>query len=185
MIDKILIHTCCADCLLNALSFLEEKEYINQNSEILSLFYNPNIHPRAEYLERLNAVKKILPDLKKRWSINIIIPSYSPKEYMSKVLLSNSKNRCDNCWEVRIKFLFEYAKKENIHYLTTTLLTSHYQEKDRILKIAKDTNKNYNLEFVELDSSLNETHSGFYKQNYCGCCFSLTEKMVGSINNLK
>ena len=30
-----------------------------------------------------------------------------------------------------------------------------------------------------------ETHSGFYKQNYCGCCFSLTEKMIGSINNLK
>ncbi|HNW33196.1 MAG TPA: epoxyqueuosine reductase QueH, partial [Candidatus Dojkabacteria bacterium] len=113
MIDKILIHTCCADCLLNALSFLEEKEYINQNSEILSLFYNPNIHPRAEYLERLNAVKKILPDLKKRWSINIIIPSYSPKEYMSKILLSKGKNRCDNCWEMRIKFLFEYAKKEN------------------------------------------------------------------------
>lgn len=181
--DKILIHTCCADCLLNALNYLNKGEYINNDSEIISLFYNPNIHPRAEYLERLNAVKKILPDLKKHWNIKIVIPNYSPKEYMKKILSNKDVNRCDKCWELRINYLFEYAKKENINNLTTTLLTSHYQEKERIMQVVNMLNKKYNLNFVEIDSSLNEKHSGFYKQNYCGCCFSLTEKMISPFNN--
>ena len=58
---NILIHTCCADCLLNTLSSLSKQK------DITVLFYNPNIHPRAEFLERLNAVKIVLqeyPDVK-------------------------------------------------------------------------------------------------------------------------
>lgn len=180
MENNIVIHTCCADCLLNALTNLESRGVINSKTSIISLFYNPNIHPRAEFYERLNAVKKIFPKLKEKWNIKLVIPDYSPKEYMKEILEKGSENRCGLCWELRLRFAFEYAKKNEFKNLTTTLLTSHYQDKEILEKIAKKIGKKYNIKFHTIDDSSNKVHSGFYKQNYCGCCFSLTEKMVNS-----
>lgn len=183
ILEDLVIHTCCADCLLNALENLEKKELINNKTRIISLFYNPNIHPRAEYLERLEAVKKIFPKLKERWDIKLVIPNYSPKEYIKEVLKDRDSNRCHVCWDLRLEYLLQYAKKNVIENVTTTLLTSHYQEKEIIAEIAKKLNKKYKKNFIVIDDTSNEIHSGFYKQNYCGCCFSLTEKMVSFKNN--
>ena len=51
---KLLIHTCCADCLLKMIDSLKD-----ESAEIVGYFYNPNIHPRSEYLTRLKAAQKI------------------------------------------------------------------------------------------------------------------------------
>ena len=180
MLKNLVIHSCCADCLLNALENLESREEIGEKTEIISLFYNPNIHPRAEYLERLEAVKKILPQLKQRWNIKLVIPNYSPKEYMNEVMKGNTRmgDRCIKCWEVRLGYSLKYAKENGFKNITTTLLTSHYQAKDMILEIMRELIKKYELNVIKIDESSNKKHSGFYKQNYCGCCFSLNEKMV-------
>ena len=77
--EKFLIHTCCADCFLNTIGYLENEGIINNQTEITSFFYNPNIHPRSEYIERLNALKKILSK-----DIKLVIPNYRPTDY-SKV----------------------------------------------------------------------------------------------------
>jgi len=180
MENSLLIHTCCADCLLNALTNLESRGVINSKTNLVSLFYNPNIHPRAEFYERLNAVKKILPQLKEKWDIRLVIPDYSPKEYIKKILEKGSRERCELCWELRLEHAFEYAKENGFEKFTTTLLTSHYQDRDILEGIAKKIGAKYKIEFLNLDDSSNKVHSGFYKQNYCGCCFSLTEKMVSS-----
>jgi len=180
MENNIVIHTCCADCLLNALTNLKSRGVINQKTKIVSLFYNPNIHPRSEFYERLNAVKKIFPQLKEKWDIKLVIPDYSPKEYMRQILKKEKKNRCELCWELRLEYTFRYAKENDFKNLTTTLLTSHYQDRENIENIANLINKKYKRNFILLNNSSNKVHSGFYKQNYCGCCFSLTEKMVKS-----
>lgn len=60
--------------------------------------------------------------------------------------------------------------------MTTTLLSSHYQNKEIIEKIGKDLEKEYKIKFLipkEINKELKT--SGFYKQNYCGCCYSLVE----------
>lgn len=179
---NLLIHTCCADCLLNALLNLEDRKLINSKTEITSLFYNPNIHPRTEYLERLKAVQKILPQLQEKWNIKLVIPNYSPKEYMGEIMKGDREvgERCMKCWRLRLEYSLRYAKENNIENVTTTLLTSHYQSKKNILSILNELRKKYELNVVEIDSGSNEKHGGFYKQNYCGCCFSLVEKMIES-----
>ena len=83
MEKSILIHTCCADCLLNTLSSLKTQE----NPTVL--FYNPNIHPRAEFLERLNAIKIVLMDYP---NIKLIIPDYRPSEYFESI--KKEEKRC-------------------------------------------------------------------------------------------
>jgi len=173
--NKILIHTCCADCFLNTLEYLEKEGIINNQTKVFSFFYNPNIHPKSEYIERLNALKKIL-----RGNIKLIVPDYKPVEYFKSI--KEEKERCIGCWEIRLRKLFEYAKNNNICNVTSTLLVSLYQEREKILKIAERLNKEYELNFVNIDSRHNCKHKGFYKQNFCGCCYSLVEKMTKKVN---
>ena len=171
---KILIHTCCADCLLNSVNYLKKKKLIDNSSKIVSLFYNPNIHPRSEYLARLKAVKKVIGE-----DIRLVVPDYKPKEHITAIKnLTRKDRRCSLCWDLRIKFLFNYAKENEFDVVTTTLLTSPYQNRKEILEIGKKYEKEYGIKFLKVGSEENCKNVGFYKQNYCGCCFSLVEKML-------
>jgi predicted adenine nucleotide alpha hydrolase (AANH) superfamily ATPase len=170
MIKDVLIHTCCADCFLNSVDYLKEENITNNSTNVLSYFSNPNIHPRSEYVERLNAVKKVLPN-----DVQLIIPDYRPHEYFESI--KGKKKRCFGCWEVRLKSLFQYAKENSFNNITSTLLVSQYQNREEIFKVAQELNKAYSLNFINIDARHNSRRVGFYKQNYCGCCFSLVEKM--------
>ena len=166
MKESILIHTCCADCLLNTLT------YLYTHRDITVLFYNPNIHPRAEFLERLNAVKIVLKDFP---NIKLLIPDYKPSEYFESI--KKEKTRCIGCWKQRLGHLFAYAKEHNFKYVTSTLINSSYQNREEILKIAHNLENIYSIDFITPKECKQEVHKGFYKQNFCGCCYSLVERM--------
>lgn len=168
---KILIHTCCADCFLNAINYLKKNDLLHDEQKISAFFYNPNIHPKSEYTERMNALKKVLPDY-----VELIIPDYKPSEYL-EAERNKTRSRCINCWDLRIKKLFEYAKEKGFDNVTTTLLTSHYQDADIIVALGNKYSKEYGINFIKISNECNCKNTGFYKQNYCGCCYSLVEKM--------
>ncbi len=172
---KILIHTCCADCLLKMVDSLKRNE-----KEVVAYFYNPNIHPRAEYLARLNAAKKITEENK----IDLVVADWNPKEWFKTNPPKSpfdkgdflKSSRCENCWKLRLEKTFEYAKKNNFEAVSTTLLTSHYQNKDKIEKIGKELEDKFKIKFLVPEKiSCDLKTTGFYKQNYCGCCYSLVE----------
>lgn len=165
---KLLLHSCCADCILK---FVESIKLEKGIDEIVAYFYNPNIHPRAEYLARLKAIQKVTEENK----IKLVVPDWSPKEYFK--VIKDKNNRCKKCWNLRLSKTFEYAKLNNFEMVSTTLLSSHYQNKKIIEKIGKDLEKEFKIKFLvpkKIDRELKT--SGFYKQNYCGCCFSLIEE---------
>lgn len=184
---SILIHACCADCLLKLLSALKTEDDFDSNQALI-LFYNPNIYPREEYQSRLKAVKKVALD----FGIKLSVPNYKPQEYfeavggldladensnISRVNIPSKKNRCPKCWNLRLDFAFKMAKTESFSAVTSTLLSSSYQDQDQIRKIALALAKKYTVEFHEvknIDHCLKTC--GFYKQNFCGCLYSLIEK---------
>ncbi len=51
--EKILLHLCCAPCSPHPINLLEK------DFDITLFFYNPNIHPESEYIDRLEEVKKL------------------------------------------------------------------------------------------------------------------------------
>ena len=162
---KILIHTCCADCLLKMADSLKD-----ESVEIEGYFYNPNIHPRSEYLARLKAAQKIGEENK----IKLIVPDWSPKEWFREI--KENKNRCEKCWKLRLGKTFEYAKNNGFEIVSSTLVTSHYQNKEKIREIGKNLEKQFGIKFLVPEKVSSELKtSGFYKQNYCGCCYSLVE----------
>jgi len=175
MIDNIVIHTCCADCLIHLVESLSEEKKISKDTNITLLFYNPNIHPKTEYMERLNSLKIVLKEKYADWEIKLVIPDYKPQEYFESIV--GKAKRCLGCWELRLSNAFEYARAHDIHYVSSTLLGSHYQDKDTIKEIAKQL-EDKDTQIVTSDQEHEHPmNRGFYKQNFCGCCYSLNEKL--------
>lgn len=174
--ERVLIHACCADCLSKIITDKTIEEF---EKEVY--FYNPNIHPRSEYLARLKAIQGVCLNN----NIKLTIADWSPKEYFNAIKeLQTSKSiytkqRCLACWRLRIGMSLEYAIKSNFHFFTSTLLTSHYMDHDKIIEIAKDLLGNREIGMKLIVPSIeccDVKTGGFYKQNYCGCIYSLLEK---------
>jgi predicted adenine nucleotide alpha hydrolase (AANH) superfamily ATPase len=173
---KILIHACCADCLLKFVDSIK-----TENKEILEIegyFYNPNIHPRSEYLARLKAIKKIAEEN----GIKLVAADWSPREWFNNVkttlpsLKKGGNMRCEGCWELRLRKTFEYAKEKGFELVSSTLITSHYQNSEKIGQIANELEKEFGIKFLTPKKVNKDLKTkGFYKQNYCGCCYSLVE----------
>jgi predicted adenine nucleotide alpha hydrolase (AANH) superfamily ATPase len=53
MVLRILIHICCAPCFT-----VLHKHLASEGFDVVGYFYNPNIHPYKEYLERLHCVER-------------------------------------------------------------------------------------------------------------------------------
>ena len=169
---KLLLQACCADCILKFIDSIREGNL--EIDEVIAYFYNPNIQPRSEYLSRLKAIQKVTEENK----IKLIVPDWSPKEYFKEI--KSKENRCNKCWKLRLEKSFEYAKDNNFELISSTLITSHYQDQETIKEIAKSLEKKYKIKFLmpkKVSKDL-ET-SGFYKQNYCGCAYSLVETWEG------
>ena len=161
----LLLHACCADCTLKFIHDLPQKPDL--------YFYNPNIHPRSEYQSRLAAIQKIATDS----GCKLIIPDWKPADYFGAVKITTQPQRCLHCWQLRLSQTAAYAATHGYTEFSSTLVTSHYQDTDMILKLgAVIAAKNKLVFFVPEHSNCDLPTSGFYKQFFCGCCYSLSER---------
>lgn len=165
---KLLIHACCADCLLKMVESIKKE---NKFEEIVVYYYNPNIHPRSEYQSRLKAMQLIIKDIK------LIIPDWKPSDYFEVIKKKEKGKRCIDCWNLRLEKTAEFANKNGFEAFSSTLLTSEYQDSDKIQKIGKEISRKYGIEFLIPKNICKKLETkGFYKQVFCGCCYSLTER---------
>jgi len=172
---KLLLHTCCAPCLIYPLEQLKKK-----SSEITGFFYNPNIHPFAEYKKRKQAVA----DFSKAADTKIIYPEYNPAEFFQEVNLKEDfPARCSICWSLRLQRTAQAAKEIGCNYFSTTLLVSPYQNQELLKKIGSDIAKEKGIDFYYEDfrPGFKKAHDeakakDLYCQSYCGCIYSEIER---------
>ncbi len=171
--EPLLLHTCCTDCALKAFHSLQAKF-----SEITLYFDNSNIHPRSEWLARLETVKQIA----KQEKLELIVADWSPKKWFAAIGEKRDGagiERCKRCWEMRLNGTVEKCRELGITSFSTTLLSSKYQNREMITETGKKL-AGKDLNFVEFKTSGTCPNSkGFYMQNYCGCVYSLKERMEG------
>ena len=166
---KLLLHSCCADCVLK---FVHELDL--DKIGVTVFYYNPNIHPKTEYLARLKAMQQVCAELK----IKLIIPNWRPAEYFAAVKVKQKPARCHQCWQLRLAQTANYARQNGFDTFSSTLLSSKYQNEDFITKLSQKIAAKTGLKFFVPDKICRECQTGgFYKQNYCGCCYSLAERM--------
>ncbi len=171
--QKLLLHTCCADCAVKAVTYLRKNW---PDTKPILYFDNSNIHPRTEYLARQKALKKVA----KENDLEIVGANWSPKQWFKAVGYKEDNKdlrRCRKCWLLRLGNTAKKATEMKIPNFSTTLLTSHYQSHDIIAEIGKKLAKKYALNFLPIENPCTECNPiGFYKQNYCGCVYSLKDR---------
>ena len=171
---KILLHVCCAPCLLAPLKALREK-----SKDIYGLFFNPNIHPLSEYIKRREALDKT----SKLLNFNYFeAGDYSYIEFLRNVAYREF-NRCNHCYYTRLHFTAHIAKKSKYHAFSSTLLYSKFQKHSLILDIAKEIEEELQIPFYYEDWRVfwkwgieESKRLGIYRQEYCGCIFSEYER---------
>ena len=174
---KVLLHACCAPCSAYSIEKLKELGY----TPVL-YFFNPNIFPLEEYERRLNELKKYA----EKKNIELIEEKYNPDDWYNAISgLENEPERgkrCERCFEFRLLFTVLKAFKLEFQYFTTTLTISPHKNSKVIFDIAKELAKKYELTFLDIDFKKQDgflktmkiaKEEGFYRQNYCGCEFSM------------
>ena len=89
----------------------------------------------------------------------------------------------DNFWSKLLwillffRFVDDYALKNNFTHFSSTLVTSEYQDTAAITSIANNLSNKLNIKFyIPQHICCDLKTTGFYKQFFCGCVYSLTER---------
>lgn len=185
MKEKLLLHICCAPDATASIEKLSSEYYIE------GFFYNPNIYPEEEYIKRFNEINKL--DL--AFSIITYHGEYNFNSWLSMVKGFESEaeggRRCEICYNMRINKTIDFALKKGIRYITTTLTISPHKNAPLINNIGKEIAKLKNINYLAIDLKRNDGFKrsielskelGIYRQNYCGCPFSMKkikDKSIG------
>ncbi|MBO4289012.1 MAG: epoxyqueuosine reductase QueH [Lachnospiraceae bacterium] len=181
---KILLHSCCGPCSTAVVIQLA------QDYQVTVFFYNPNIGPREEYLLRLENQKKFLkeydPDGTK--GIGFIEGDYDDERFYEAVRgLAEEKEggaRCIECFRLRLSRTAELAAELGFDLFTTTLTVSPHKNAELINAIGEELaqacgvpwlNSNFKKKDGYLRSIRLSKEYGLYRQNYCGCIFSMND----------
>ena len=177
----ILLHSCCGPCSSYVL------EYLNRYFKIKLFFYNPNIHPEEEYQRRLQAQKKVLESLPLK-DVELIEGEYEPSVYFEAVKgLENEPEggkRCEVCIRLRMERAAEEAVKLKADYFATTLTVSPHKNAPYINSAGEDIEKTVTVPYLVSDFKKKNGYKrsvelcriyDIYRQNYCGCTYSIWE----------
>ena len=177
---SLLLHSCCGPCSTYVL------EYLSNYFKIDVFYYNPNIYPPQEFEKRLEAQKKVLRDLPFTDGIGLIVPDYVPEEFTSAVRGLESEPeggaRCPVCFSLRLRRTAEYAASHGYDYFGTTLTVSPHKNAIILNETGKSISQEYGTPFLFSDFKKREGYKrstvlsreyDIYRQDYCGCVFSM------------
>ncbi len=175
MIRDILLHICCAPCLIYPFKRLSDRGF-----KINGFYYNPNIYPAEEHLKRKEALEFFNKDLQ----LNIEYPKYPQGDLFQTVSFKeDASGRCVNCWSLRLQKTANQAKKNGFRAFSTTLLVSPYQNHELLKQLGYQISRKTGVDFYYEDfrvgfkqAQIEAKHKGIYRQKYCGCRYSEIER---------
>lgn len=171
-----LLHACCGPCSLEPVRLYEEEE-----ADFAIYYDNPNIHPEGEYQHRLETIRGFVAE---PHELPFIEGPYDPEEWESRVGVygADREKRCRACYRMRFERLAAVAAEQGYDAIGSTLTISPYQFTGVIIEeleraaaaagVASDA-RDYRECYPEATRRSREL--GMYRQNYCGCRFSIAE----------
>lgn len=176
---KLLLHVCCAPCSAYVIQELQK------NYDVTLFYFNPNIYPESEYEVRKNESENYA----KKLNINFIEKKIDHNNWLEKIKGFENEpergKRCFICYKMRLEETAKYAHDNNFDIFTTTLSISPHKSSEMINQAGYEASKNHNIEHLEADwkkdggfkkSCEISKENEFYRQNYCGCEFSIIKK---------
>lgn len=182
-VPALLLHSCCAPCSSYVL------ETLSQDFSITVFYYNPNIYPEEEYWKRVEEQKEFIRRLPAVHPISFMEGVYDKENFYQTVKgmeqIPEGGERCFACFRMRLGEAVKKAKEGNFDYVTTTLTISPMKNAGKLNEIGEELCKKEGVCWLPSDFKKKNGYKrstelsreyGMYRQDYCGCVFSLRER---------
>ncbi|MCX6108125.1 MAG: epoxyqueuosine reductase QueH [Proteobacteria bacterium] len=177
---RVLLHSCCAPCSGEVMESMHAS-----GIDMTIYFYNPNIHPRKEYLLR----KEENIRFAEKMGIEFIDADYDTGRWFDRTKGMEDEPekgiRCTECFSMRFEKTAAYAAEHGFDVFTSCLGISRWKDMDQINGCGERAAARYpGLSYWTFNwRKQGGSHrmyeiakrEGFYKQEYCGCVYSLRD----------
>ena len=181
-VKRVLLHSCCAPC---SGAMVEEMCSSDKLDEVVVFFYNPNIHPRKEYEIRKEENKRFCEKL----DIEFVDCDYDFENWYDRMkgmeYDPERGERCTECFDMRMERTALYAHENGFDAIATTNATSRWKDAKQVDGSGYRAAERYpGLHYWCKDWQSDEmtlrkyeisAKEHFYKQEYCGCSYSLRD----------
>ncbi|HCA89810.1 MAG: hypothetical protein CMF38_04960 [Legionellaceae bacterium] len=178
--QALLLHSCCAPCSGEVMEAL-----LASNINFSIFFYNPNIHPLQEYLIR----KQENIDFAHKHQIPFIDADYDKDNWFERIKgLENEPERgarCTVCFDMRFERTALYAHEHGFPVISSSLGISRWKDMNQINEAGIRAASRYaDITYWTYNWRKNggaermytiAKRENFYKQEYCGCVYSLRD----------
>jgi len=176
---SLLLHVCCAPCATHVIELLKEQ------FAVTAFFYNPNIYPFKERLHRAREAN----DLCQKLGVEIITDVEKSHDW-SRRMKGRRRDReggsyCTVCFRIRLAQAAAVAEQGKFDYFASTLSVSPHKEVQIINRVGNKVARGLRTRFYSADfkkqngfkksCQLSQKY-GLYRQDYCGCVYSLRER---------
>ena len=181
--EKVLLHSCCAPC---SGEIMEAIHY--SRIPLTVLFYNPNIYPESEYRLRKEDATRFASKL----GIPFVDLDYDQDAWAKQTKGFEQEpergKRCEICFLMRLGRTAQYAVENNFKIFATSLGISRWKDIHQVHKCGAAAATRYpGLVFWDYNwrkqggaerKERIAKRENFYRQNYCGCYFSLDRSIT-------
>jgi epoxyqueuosine reductase len=178
--SKLLLHSCCAPCSGELMEAL-----LASNIDYSIYFYNPNIHPRKEYLIRKDENIRFAD----KHSIPFFDGDYDKDAWFERARGMEDEPergiRCTMCFDMRFEQSATFAHEHGFDVFTTSLGISRWKNMQQINACGLRAAEPY-PDLIYWDYNWRKgggsqrmitisKRESFYQQEYCGCAYSLRD----------
>lgn len=176
MKGSLLLHVCCApDATVGF-------ERLGKDWDVVGYFFNPNIYPSEEYTKRLEDFLRVgnLMDVETR------VGEYCDEEWYEAIKGWEDEpeggKRCELCFQYRLRNTAALAQQGSFDAFATVLTVSPHKNAQKINDFGKALGEEFQVEYLATNLKKQDgfkrsvelsKQMGLYRQNYCGCKFSL------------
>ena len=172
---KLILMSCCAPCSCGAIKQLANGE-IDGIDDFIVMFFNPNIFPESEYKKRLDEQIKYCEKL----GVKYVIGDYNHDDWREHVRGLETEPergaRCSKCFAYRFCYAAQYAKKHGYNAIASVFGVSRHKDQHQVDNSAQQSCDEIEYLPIKWNEQLRQEinrESEFYRQNYCGCEFSI------------
>lgn len=182
-VPKLLLHSCCAPCSSYCISCLAE------HFDVTVFYYNPNIYPPEEYRMRAQEQRRFIEQYPTKYPVSYVEAPYETGLFykMAEGMedLPEGGARCFACYEMRLRKSAEYAVTHGFDFFTTTLSISPLKNAQKLNEIGEELCRETKVAWLPSDFKKKNGYKrstelskeyGMYRQDYCGCVFSMRER---------
>ncbi len=185
---RLFLHSCCAPCSSYVL------EYLCSYFHITVFYFNPNISSSEEYRKRVEEQKRLIhvyngemaAGVREGYPIEIVEGDYEPQRFFQAAKgyedCPEGGERCFRCFDLRLRETVKRAKEAGADFFCTTLTISPLKNARKLNEIGMALSKEYGVPWLPSDFKKRNGYKrsvelsaeyGLYRQNYCGCGYSL------------